>query len=1367
MKHNLLATSLLCLALGNASVHATLLYWSANGTALGGSTGTWDTTNQRWGTSTSGPFTTVWNNANTDSATLSASGAAFGTVVLGANVTMNGTLSIEQTPGTWPAWTINGANTITFGASSTLAGPATGSSTINGKYAGTITKTGAGTIIFNNSGGSVTKFILKQGISTFSAGNRFGSGADRSDFLTFDGGQTRADVSAWGSFGKSISLTANGGTINGSASSITMTADKPISSTGNGRLTINLAQLTLSNTGNNWTGPMTINASGSKVTLGAAGVIPDTCVVTANGTLALANFSETIGSLAGSGSVTLGSGTLTIGSPAGETASAVISGTGGIVKNGTGTWIISGANTYTGTTTVGAGTLKLGTATTIPASSPVIIAGGSLDVNSLSPTITSLSGGGSIINNSGTLTVNGNLTTASSFTTYSCFSGVIAAGTLAKSGTHAMALRGANTFSTLTLNNGTLSVGVAPDRLPATLDLSVASGALFQLDANDQTVASLAGAGSINLGGGTLTVNEAGSHTFLGVIQNSELAGSSTAAGNGLRGYYYDNEDFTNLKAVRDDATVNFADLTVTNATMALPDAGIANSTLSIRWLGKVLTTTAGTYNFTTTADDGTRLWVNGTKVVDNWVSQGAIPKSGTIDLAAATQYDIVMEYFDGTGGASAVLSWMPPGDSTTNVIPNANLILPGPGALIKIGAGTTTLSGASTYTGPTTVSAGTLDIASTGKLGATKVTVADLASLTLESSAAIDHSASLLVSPGAPVVNLNFNGTNKLTALSFDGGSTFAALGVWGPVGSAAPNTDSHLNGTGYLAVVLGSATAVTSSINPTTYGDSVTFTATVTGSGVTPTGTVTFKDGATVLATATLDGSGQATFTTSAGTAGAHPISAEYAGDDYYYTSTANLTQTVNKIILTPVVTASGKTYDATTAATIASRSLTGVIIGADDVSLGTSGTAKFVDKTVATGKTVNVTGLALSGTAAGNYQLSSTSAAATADISAATLTVSGITANSKPFDGNTVATLNTAAAALVGVFSGDTVILGTAGATGAFADPDVADGKTVTINGLSISGGDAPNYSLVQPTAMADIKLPLTVTGIEALDKVYDVTTNATLVVSNAVLNGVQAPDEVFLSTNNAVGYFDNKNVGTGKTVTITGLELSGAAAAKYLIAPTTTNASIMVLPITVMAQTATKVYDGTTNSAVVPAISPAVPTGDTANFSQTYDTKDVGTGKTLTPAGSVTDGNGGANYAVTFANNTTGEITPKLITVTAVGDSKVYDSTTGSARVPTVSPGVAAGDTANFSQAYDTKHAGSGKTLTPDGAVTDGNGGANYAVTLVNDTAGEITTKPITVTAVTNTKPYDGNTSAAGVPTVSPGVAAGDTANFLET
>jgi Bacterial Ig-like domain (group 3)/NHL repeat len=91
--------------------------------------------------------------------------------------------------------------------------------------------------------------------------------------------------------------------------------------------------------------------------------------------------------------------------------------------------------------------------------------------------------------------------------------------------------------------------------------------------------------------------------------------------------------------------------------------------------------------------------------------------------------------------------------------------------------------------------------------------------------------------------------------------------------------------------------AVALASSANPSTYGQSVTFTATVTGSGVTPTGTVSFNDGSTTLKSATL-ASGTATFTTSALTAGGHSITGVYSGDSVFASSPSSaLAQTVNR--------------------------------------------------------------------------------------------------------------------------------------------------------------------------------------------------------------------------------------------------------------------------------------------------------------------------------------------------------------------------------------------------------------------------------------------------------------------------------------
>ncbi len=99
-----------------------------------------------------------------------------------------------------------------------------------------------------------------------------------------------------------------------------------------------------------------------------------------------------------------------------------------------------------------------------------------------------------------------------------------------------------------------------------------------------------------------------------------------------------------------------------------------------------------------------------------------------------------------------------------------------------------------------------------------------------------------------------------------------------------------------------------------------------------------------------------------------------------------------------------------------------------------------------------------------------------------------------------------------------------------------------------------------------------------------------------------------------------------------------------------------------------------------------------------------------------------------------------INQRPLTVTAVTDNKVYDATTNSAGVPTITSGTLyTGDTAAFIQTFDTQDVGSNKTLTPSGAVNDGNGGLNYSVTLVPVSTGSISKALLTVTADNQTKP----------------------------
>lgn len=146
---------------------------------------------------------------------------------------------------------------------------------------------------------------------------------------------------------------------------------------------------------------------------------------------------------------------------------------------------------------------------------------------------------------------------------------------------------------------------------------------------------------------------------------------------------------------------------------------------------------------------------------------------------------------------------------------------------------------------------------------------------------------------PGSPVA-LNGSGQATLTTSSLAVGShtvsaAFTGTGGWG--NSSSGNLSQ--------AVQASTSTSLGSSANPSNAGNSITFTATVTSAGGTPTGSVVFKDGATTLATVAVNGSGVATTSTSALSAGSHSITANFTGTGGFLNSSSNtVTQQVNDV-------------------------------------------------------------------------------------------------------------------------------------------------------------------------------------------------------------------------------------------------------------------------------------------------------------------------------------------------------------------------------------------------------------------------------------------------------------------------------------
>jgi hypothetical protein len=137
--------------------------------------------------------------------------------------------------------------------------------------------------------------------------------------------------------------------------------------------------------------------------------------------------------------------------------------------------------------------------------------------------------------------------------------------------------------------------------------------------------------------------------------------------GNGLAGEYFDNTNFTALKAVQLDPGIDF------HWGKASPAPGVGADTFSVRWSGQVRPRVTGPHQFTTISDDAVRLWVDGRLVIDNWMPHEEALNTGTIALETGRRYDLRLEFLENVGVATVSLSWEAPG-LPPEVIPASQL---------------------------------------------------------------------------------------------------------------------------------------------------------------------------------------------------------------------------------------------------------------------------------------------------------------------------------------------------------------------------------------------------------------------------------------------------------------------------------------------------------------------------------------------------------------------------------------------------------------------------------------------------------------------------------------------------------------------
>ncbi len=217
-------------------------------------------------------------------------------------------------------------------------------------------------------------------------------------------------------------------------------------------------------------------------------------------------------------------------------------------------------------------------------------------------------------------------------------------------------------------HQATVTVGAAAGGILYLDGVQVATGTKTASDFTWQTGVVLGDQGGWGALAGTIDDLE----IYSGVLSATDVATSYSESGNvdggmGLMGQYFDNIDLTGQKLTRNDSTVNF------NWGTGSPDSSMGVDTFSARWTGQIQPLYSETYTFYTTSDDGVRLWVNGTEIINNWTDHGATENSGTIALTAGVKYDIKLEYYDDTGGATCTLSWSST-SQTKQIIPRNRL---------------------------------------------------------------------------------------------------------------------------------------------------------------------------------------------------------------------------------------------------------------------------------------------------------------------------------------------------------------------------------------------------------------------------------------------------------------------------------------------------------------------------------------------------------------------------------------------------------------------------------------------------------------------------------------------------------------------
>jgi alpha-D-xyloside xylohydrolase len=149
------------------------------------------------------------------------------------------------------------------------------------------------------------------------------------------------------------------------------------------------------------------------------------------------------------------------------------------------------------------------------------------------------------------------------------------------------------------------------------------------------------------------------------VVPPSVLETPDGAAG-ALQGDYFADKSLTRRVATRTDAAIDF------DWGQGAPLPEVPADQWSARWTGRLRAPETGEYQFATVADDGVRLWVGDSLLIDDWRGHGPEYHSGRITLEAGRRYDFRLEFYDEILGATVKLRWTRPSSRRSAETPPA-----------------------------------------------------------------------------------------------------------------------------------------------------------------------------------------------------------------------------------------------------------------------------------------------------------------------------------------------------------------------------------------------------------------------------------------------------------------------------------------------------------------------------------------------------------------------------------------------------------------------------------------------------------------------------------------------------------------------